>query len=54
MLPSPAGADIHFRKMPGSHADDIVGDFFESDDWSELVEADPESEPELPSPPEAA
>jgi hypothetical protein len=44
--------------MAGSHAEDIVGDFFDSDDWGELV--DGEGEPELdlpplpPSPPEAA
>ena len=47
--------------MPGSHADDIVGEFFESDDWAKLAEEDGESEepdldlPPLPPPrPEAA
>jgi hypothetical protein len=58
MLPSPPGADIHFRTMTGSRAEDIVGDFFESDDWGELVEGDPVDseldEPLPPSPPEAA
>jgi hypothetical protein len=34
--------------MPGSHADDIVGDFFESDEWGELVEEEAEPDPELP------
>jgi hypothetical protein len=49
--------------MPGSHADDIVGEFFESDDWAKLAEEDGESEepeepdldlPPLPPRPEAA
>ena len=35
--------------MPGSHADDIVGDYFESEDWAALD--DPEADPELDSPP---
>jgi len=34
--------------MPGSHADDIVGEYFESEDWGALV--DPESDPELDAP----
>jgi hypothetical protein len=34
--------------MPGSHAEDIVGDFFESDDWGELVDAEAEPDLELP------
>ena len=41
--------------MPGSHADDIVGDYFDSEDWGALVETDPD--PELdppPVPPESA
>jgi hypothetical protein len=54
MLPSPTGADIFLRSMAGSHADDIVGDFFASDDWGELVDADTDPELELPRPPEAA
>ena len=40
--------------MPGSHADDIVGEFFESDDWAKLAEEDGESEepePDLDLPP---
>ena len=44
--------------MLGSHADEIVGDYFESDDWAEELVGDDEPEPELdlPSslPPEAA
>jgi hypothetical protein len=38
--------------MPGSHADDIVGEFFESDDWGDLAkdEGEPE-EPDLDLPP---
>jgi hypothetical protein len=35
--------------MPGSHADDIVGDYFDSEDWAALVDADPD--PELDPPP---
>ena len=34
----------------GSHADDIVGDYFEADDWDALVE-DEAAEPELDLPP---
>jgi hypothetical protein len=46
--------------MPGSRADDIVGDFFESDDWGELPGEDGERDdpdldlPPLPPRPEAA
>jgi len=46
--------------MAGSHADDIVGEFFESDEWAKLAEQEAESEePDLdPAPvpprPEAA
>jgi hypothetical protein len=47
--------------MPGSHADDIVGEFFESNDWAELARKEGEAEepdldlPPLPPPrPEAA
>jgi hypothetical protein len=56
MIPSPPGADFLFEEMTGSHADDIVGDFFESDEWGELVEGDEEPDLELPPvpPPEAA
>jgi hypothetical protein len=39
--------------MTGSHADEIVTDFFESDDWAEeLLEDEPDLE--LSPPPEAA
>jgi hypothetical protein len=34
--------------MPGSHAEEIVVDYFEGDDWAELM--DGESEPELDLP----
>jgi hypothetical protein len=45
--------------MPGSHADEIVGDYFESDDWAEQLVEEGEDEPDLellplPPPPEAA
>jgi hypothetical protein len=33
----------------GSHADDIVGDYFETEDWAALVEG--EAEPEALNPP---
>jgi hypothetical protein len=36
----------------GSHADDIVGDYFETEDWGSLVDAEADPELELPpSPP---
>ena len=35
--------------MPGSHAEEIVVDYFEGEDWAVLDEA--ESEPELDLPP---
>jgi hypothetical protein len=35
--------------MPGSHADDIVTDYFEGDEWAELIDSD--SEPDLDLPP---
>ena len=35
--------------MPGSHAEEIVVDYFEGDDWAEFVEA--EAEPDLDLPP---
>jgi hypothetical protein len=56
MLPSPPGADILCDEMPGSNAEDIVGDFFESDEWGELADADADPDLELPPqpPPEAA
>jgi len=37
----------------GSHADDIVGDYFESEDWGALVDAEPEPDAELPPLPPA-
>jgi hypothetical protein len=41
--------------MPGSHADEIVGDYFESEDWAALDDAEPDSElDELLVPPESA
>jgi hypothetical protein len=39
--------------MPGSHADEIVGEYFESEDWTGLIDGDLEPEidvPPLPSP----
>jgi hypothetical protein len=35
--------------MPGSHADDIVGDYFEAEDWAALDDVDPEPELEAPT-----
>ena len=35
--------------VSGSHAEEIVGDFFESDDWAEFENV--ESEPDLELPP---
>jgi hypothetical protein len=35
--------------MPRSNADDIVGEYFESEDWAALVDA--EHDPELDAPP---
>ena len=39
--------------MPSSHADDIVGDFFEADDWASLAkeDGDESEEPDLDLPP---
>jgi hypothetical protein len=34
--------------MTGSHAEEIVGDYFESDDWAEQLVDDTETEPDLP------
>ena len=36
--------------MPGSNAEEIVVDYFEGDDWAELL-LDGEAEPELDLPP---
>jgi hypothetical protein len=42
--------------MTGSRADDIVGEYFESEDWAALVETDddPELDPPASPPPSAA
>ena len=37
--------------MPGSHAEEIVVDYFEGDDWAELIDGEAEPEPELDLPP---
>jgi hypothetical protein len=37
--------------MPGSHAEEIVGDYYESDHWAESFAEDAESEPDLDPPP---
>ncbi|MGZ8707023.1 MAG: hypothetical protein ACXW0R_06525 [Gaiellaceae bacterium] len=37
--------------MPGSHAEEIVGDYFDPDDWAEQLMADAEAEPVLDLPP---
>ena len=37
--------------MPGSHAEEIVGDYYESDDWAESFAEGTESEPDLALPP---
>jgi len=65
ILPSPSGADT-FREvcgcqlrpendqgavMPGSHADEIVGDYSDPDDWTEQLLDDAEPEPDLDLPP---
>jgi len=34
--------------MPGSNAEDIVGDYFESEDWAALADVDAEPELDLP------
>lgn len=39
--------------MPGSNAEDIVADYFESQDWAALADADAEPELDLPSLPMA-
>ena len=36
--------------MTGSHAEEIVGDYFESDDWAEQLCEDTEAEPDLDLP----
>ena len=34
--------------MPGSHAEEIVVDYFEADDWVDLMDVEAEAEPDLP------
>jgi hypothetical protein len=36
--------------MPGSHAEEIVGDYFDPDDWTEQL-MDTDVEPDLDLPP---
>jgi hypothetical protein len=37
--------------MPGSHAEEIVVDYFEAEDWADLAEVEAEPEPDLDLPP---
>ena len=37
--------------MTGSRADDIVGDYFESEDWAALADADDDPDVEETAPP---
>ena len=37
--------------MPGSHADEIVGDYIDPDDWAEQLMDDSEAEADLDLPP---
>ena len=37
--------------MPGSHAEEIVVDYFEGDDWADFVDAEAEPQPDLDLPP---
>jgi hypothetical protein len=37
--------------MPGSHAEEIVGDYLDSEDWAEQLVEDAEAEPDLDLPP---
>jgi hypothetical protein len=34
--------------VPGSHAEDIVVDYFEAENWSVLLDSDPEPDADLP------
>jgi hypothetical protein len=47
--PSQPGPTCLSVAMPGSNADDIIGDYFEAEDWAALDE--PEAEPDLETPP---
>ena len=40
--------------MPGSNADDIVGEYFESEDWGALVDAESDPDIDTPVAPESA
>lgn len=40
--------------MPGSNADDIVGEYFEGDEWAELEGAEADPELDLPPPEQPA
>jgi hypothetical protein len=37
--------------MPGSNAEEIVSDYFESDDWAEQLLEEGDAEPDLDLPP---
>ena len=50
-FPSHPGPTCLSVAMPGSNADDIIGDYFEGEDWGALDE--PEAEPDLDAPPAA-
>jgi hypothetical protein len=39
--------------VPGSHAEGIVVDYFETDKWDVLVDADAQPEPDVDLPPPA-
>jgi hypothetical protein len=45
--------NVEGAAMSGSHAEEIVVDHFEGEDWSALVDADSEPELDLPVPPVA-
>jgi len=65
ILPSPPGADTFYEDcgchcgtnndqgavMPGSHAEEIVGDYFDPDDWAEQLLEETEAESDLDVPP---
>jgi hypothetical protein len=66
MLPFPPGADTFGKDlrqplrleenrqgaaMPGLTAEEIVGDYYESDEWAEEFVKDAEAEPDLDLPP---
>ena len=47
-VPSHPGPTCLSVAMPGSNADDIIGDYFEGEDWAALDE--PEADPDLDTP----